>query len=168
MDISYITSEVFMEKLKVDQDYFASYFKICELYQQKRGVIKQLRSPENELSEGRVKMLAPSVRKVLNVTTPKKKISPEVLQEKIVVLNKKIIKEESLFWATVDKAQKEGLKFAFESMAERFKLQLFEKRMLLYFFYLEYCDIKNNVCLEDELLKLFDLEDSVFSRKHCS
>ena len=86
------------------------------------------------------------------------------IQKNISSLNEAIKKAEGSFWDSVEKAQKEGVKFVFEEIASRFQLNLFEKRVLLFFYYLEYHDIRKNVCMEDDLLLLFDLENSVVSR----
>ena len=76
-----------------------------------------------------------------------------------------IIKEiEVLFWQRVGDGKKHGIKFVFEEIADKCKLDLYEKRLLLFFFYLEYFAIEKNVCLEDELLLIFDTENSLLSR----
>ena len=57
---------------------------------------------------------------------------------------------------------KNGLKFSIEGIAAKYRLDLFEKRIFLFFLYLEYCAIETNICTEDELLCIFDTEDSYY------
>ena len=126
--------------LRTDQDYFDAYFYIGRLYQEKRHVLGLLQKAGHDTE----------------ITGP--------IQKNIFLLNGGIKKAEGSFWDTVEKAQKEGAKFVFEGIASRFQLKIFEKRVLLFFYYLEYHDIRKNVCMEDDLLLLFDLENSVISR----
>lgn len=126
--------------LKNDQDYFDDYFYIGRLYQEKRHVLGLTQKDGEDAG----------------IIVP--------IQKNIPSLNEAIKKAEGSFWDSVEKAKKEGGKFVFEEIASRFQLQPFEKRVLLFFFYLECHDIRRNVCMEDDLLLLFDLENSVFSR----
>ena len=126
--------------LKTDQDYFDAYFYIGRLYQEKRHVLGLTQKDGEDAG----------------IIVP--------VQKNISSLNEAIKKAEGSFWDSVEKAQKDGVKFAFEEIAARFQLKFFEKRVLLFFYYLEYHDIKKNVCMEDDLLILFDLENSVVSR----
>jgi len=88
----------------------------------------------------------------------------EGLKLRITALNNRIQRQEDGFWQKVDNGKKRGVKFAIEEVAAKHKLDLFEKRLLLFFFYLEYFAIEKNVCMEDELLCIFDTEDSLLSR----
>jgi len=150
--------------LKTDQDYFSSYINIGKLYQEKRLILDQKQGSNTESHSPRRRYFKTSLRKTLKAPTRKKQEKPEVLEKKTSLLNEKIKKTEQLFWGAVENAQKEGIKFVFEDIASRFGLQLFEKRILIFFYYLEFHEINRNVCLKDDLLFLFDLENSVFAR----
>jgi len=157
-----ITSETLV--LKTDQDYFASYVNIGKLYQEKRLILDQMQSANTESKSPRRRFFKSSFRRPLKSPARKRLEKPKVLEKKVVLLNEKIKKTEQLFWGAVDSAQKEGIKFVFEEIVSRIGLQLFEKRVLIFFYYLEFHEINRNVCLKDDLLFLFDLENSVFAR----
>ncbi len=76
-------------------------------------------------------------------------------------LNSAIKEQEALFWQGVQDALSKGVKFALERAALLYGLDAFEKRVLLYFLYLELCHISENLCSEDTLLKIFDLDGSL-------
>lgn len=122
-----------------DKDYLEAYFEICWIYRLKRVILGKLKDKRSKLS-GR-----------------------ERFKSRIVVLNARIQRQEAIFWQKVEGGQS-GVRFAIEEIVANYKLDLFEKRLLLFFLYLEYFAIEKNVCMEDELLCIFDTENSVLSR----
>ena len=82
----------------------------------------------------------------------------------IASINAQIQELEGIFWQKVEEGQKRGVKFSFEEVTAQYKLEIFEKRVLLFFLFLEYCEIDKNVCTEDEVLAIFDTNESVLSR----
>ena len=114
-----------------DREHIEEYFKICELYQQKRAFLK------------------------------KSKDDPGVFRKEIAELNSAIKEKETLFWQRVQDALAKGGKFAVENVASLYGLDTFEKKILMFFLYLELFHITENICSEDVLLKIFDLDGSI-------
>jgi SpoVK/Ycf46/Vps4 family AAA+-type ATPase len=125
-----------------DKEYLEAYFDICRLYRLKRAILYKPREgcSEPKLSENK---------------------GPE---NDIASINAQIPIQEGIFWQKVEEGQKRGAKFAIEEIVAKYKLDLFEKRLFLFFLYLEYFAIETNVCTENELLCIFDTENSVLSR----
>ena len=128
--------------LASDKEYLEAYFDICRFYLLKRSILNK---PKGSGSKIRLSI-------------------KERFKGRIAVLNNNIQKQEGAFWQKVEEGIKVGVKFTIEEIVDNYKLDLFEKRILLFFFYLEYFAIEKNVCMEDELLRIFDTEDSVLSR----
>ncbi|OGW69258.1 MAG: hypothetical protein A2036_03940 [Omnitrophica bacterium GWA2_50_21] len=82
----------------------------------------------------------------------------------IAELNERIKTTEDAFLGDVSRELARGRKFSFEILARKFGLKTYEKRMLLFFLFLEFFHVKNNLCFEMELLELMDLENSPFGR----
>ncbi|MEI8349857.1 MAG: ATP-binding protein [Candidatus Omnitrophota bacterium] len=125
-----------------DKEYLDDYFEIYRLYLLKRTILNKIQNKRSkcELSgKGR-------------------------FNGRIVILNNRILKQETIFWQKVQEGQTRGIKFAIEEIAAKFNLDLFEKKLLLFFLYLEYFAVEKNICMEDELLCIFDTENSVLSR----
>jgi AAA+ superfamily predicted ATPase len=130
------------ELLANDKEYLEAYFDICWLYLLKRSILNK---PKGAVSKIRL-------------------YSKERFKGRIAVLNNRIQKQEEVFWRKAEDGVRAGVKFAIEEIADNYKLDLSEKRLLLLFLYLEYFAIERNVCMEDELLHIFDTENSVLSR----
>lgn len=128
-------TEEIMKSISSDDEYMARYSEIGELYYLKRTAMRELAGKEDVALGGR-----------------------------IAELNGKIAAEEKAFLGEVAQAAATGKKFAFEIMAEQFKLEPYEKRTLLFFLFLEFFHVTDNLCPEMELLELMDLEGSPFVR----
>ena len=128
--------------LASDKEYLESYFDICRLYRLKRAILYK---PKEGCSESKVS----------------EKNGPG---RDIASINAQIQELEGIFWQKVEEGQKRGVKFSFEEVTAQYKLEIFEKRVLLFFLFLEYCEIDKNVCTEDEVLAIFDTNESVLSR----
>jgi AAA+ superfamily predicted ATPase len=129
-----------------DKEYLEEYFNVCEVLSRKRALL--LKFDESEYRRRRP--LSPEDKRRLN--------------EKIAELNGRIREMDEAFWDKAQKSVDAGKKFAAEEMSEHYGLDLFERKVLLFFLYLEFCQIGKNVCSEDELLGIFDLEPSVIFR----
>ena len=125
-----------------DREYLEAYFDICRLYRLKRAILYK---PEEDRSKFKASKKNGSGNDIASI-------------------NAQIQRLEGVFWQKVEEGKKRGVKFAMEEIASQYKLDLFEKRLLLFFLYLEYFAIETNVCTEDELLCIFDTENSVLSR----
>ncbi|OQA51277.1 MAG: ATP-dependent zinc metalloprotease FtsH 2 [Candidatus Omnitrophica bacterium ADurb.Bin292] len=128
-------SEEKVKTLTNDEEYMKRYFTIGELYYAKRLVIRGLRDGGDVALAGKI---------------------PE--------LNWDIKAKEVAFFEDIAREVSAGRKFAFEAMAERFKLETYEKRVLLFFLFLEFFYVDDNLCPEMELLELMNLEDSPIGR----
>jgi len=124
-------SEEIVRTLTNDEEYMKRYFAIGELYYAKRVVLRGLKSGGDTALAG-----------------------------KIPGLNEDIREKEGVFFENVAREVSAGGKFAFETMAEQFKLDPYEKRVLLFFLFLEFFHVDDNLCAEMDLLELMDLEDS--------
>ena len=140
-----IESPVFAEEivLKNDEEYLMRGFGVCELFQKKRDLIQELKKQK----------------------TPEK-------EAEVSGLNAVIKEKEDHFWKDASASVAAGSKFAFEEFSKRYELDLSEKRMLLFFFFLEFFHTSKNVCPEMELLEVLDLEGTTLSRirgfKYCT
>ncbi|NQT23573.1 MAG: hypothetical protein HQ579_09095, partial [Candidatus Omnitrophica bacterium] len=132
--------------LKDDKEYIEGYFKICELFNRKRTLIDIYKEDSRK-----------SKRKKSPETTKKE-------QREISDINTGIKKQDRLFWNKVDRSLKKGKHFAMEKLAAHYSLDLFEKKILLFFIYLEFHHISKNVCSENELVTTFDCEDSIINK----
>lgn len=130
-----------------DKEYIEEYFKICELFQKKRLFFKESRSIMDRVKDEKTD--------VNDKDTPLKEIFN---------LNSLIKEKEISFWSRVENDLVEGKKFSIETMSLTYELDLFEKRVFLFFLYLEFFHALQNICYRDELLKIFDLDDSVVWR----
>ncbi len=130
-----IQSEGKVDSIANDEEYMARYSVIGELYYLKRTMIRD-RQSNGDMS----------------------------LAGKILEVNGKIKETERVFGKEVAREVSSGKKFALESMTERFKLEPYEKRVLLFFIFLEFFHAAENICREMELSELMDLEDSSFAR----
>ena len=130
-----VQTEVKNDGISNDEEYMTRYSEVGGLYYLKRTLIQKLRC------DGDVSVAG-----------------------KIIELNGKIKSAETAFLGDISRAVASGKKFAFEIMADRFKLESYEKRALLFFLFLEFFYVENNLCPEMVLLELMDLEDSPFAR----
>jgi len=129
-----------------DREYLEAYFEICELLSQKRSLLAKVDGSESRSS----KPLSHDDRKRLD--------------EKIAELNGRTRELDAAFWEKARRSVDAGRKYAAEEMSKHYGLDGFERRVFVYYLYLEFCQIGKNVCSEDELLGIFDLESSVISR----
>jgi len=132
--------------LKDDKEYFDEYFKICQLYQAKRTILSKLKETGVNSSAG--------------IASGK----TDSLKKEITSLNEEIETKEGIYWARVEKSLSEGRNFAIEEVVAKHGLELFEKKLILFFLYLEFFCVYRNICTEDELLAIFDTKDSIMSR----
>lgn len=131
-----------------DKEYFDEYFKICESLQKKRVLL-------NKLKDHPVKV---------HINDKSHSESYQAVCNEIAGLNYLIKQKEDTFWDIVDKAKGNGQNFVIEKLTKKYSLDVFEKRVLLFFLYLEFYEISRNVCSEDELLGVFDLNNSAIWR----
>ena len=131
-----------------DTEYIEAYFKICELFQKKRTIINDLQHESIEKSDNAI-------------STPKDK---SALIAEISRINLLIKGSESRFWDKVKASLEQGKKFVIENIALAYELDGLDKRVLLFFLYLEFFYPSQNKCSKDELTRIFDLEDSLVWR----
>ncbi len=132
-------ASVLEEILSGDKEYIDEYFKICALYQKKRSIFSKAEKDQDKE----------------NKTADSKPLS-----QGIEALNLDIKEKEKVFWRKVDSSLAQGAKFTAEEFASSYELDPLEKKILLFFFYLEFIRPWENKCYEDVLLSIFDLEDS--------
>ena len=137
--------------LQNDKDYLEQYFKLCRIYQEKRLILNKLKE-----SHSKLQALGEISEPLIDDTVQ--------LNKRILELDDEVKKGEGIFWDNVDMMRQNGAKFVIEDISSQYKLEIFEKRVLLFLLFLEYFEIDKNVCTEDELLAIFDIEKSVLSR----
>lgn len=118
-----------------DEEYLKRYAEIGEMYYQKRRMTRDLKNGGDGSLAG-----------------------------KVDELNAKIREEESRFRTAVSDNLGRGKIFAFETLSNKFKLESYEKRVLLFFLFLEFFHVMENLCMEMEILELMDLENSPAGR----
>jgi AAA+ superfamily predicted ATPase len=134
------------KRIENDKNYIETYFNICELMHKKRNIIDiQKRTDEKQKQE----------------TSDKNKISPEC---EIAHIDKMIKTKEHRFWEEVNKSLKDGKCFVIEQLAAHYSLDDFEKRVFIFFIYIELYQEYKNILLESEILALFDYEGSAIQR----
>jgi AAA+ superfamily predicted ATPase len=126
-----------------DRQYIEAYFRTCELLDEKRDVLYDIKANEKE---------------------PKEPEKIRYLKDKVKRLNERIKDEDGHFWDQVKKSIDAGIKLSIEDLAATYKLSPYEKRMFLFFLYLEFCHVSDNICTEGVLSELFDFEDILFNR----
>lgn len=128
-----------------DSEYLEGQFKVCDLLAQKYELLRELN--KNSSNKGSDKAGVENS-----------------LKARIRALNAKIKAEDNLFWQDVELRLKGGERFIIEEFASYHKLDPFEKRILLFFLYLEFCLPSRNVVSKKDILALFDLDDSPLTR----
>jgi len=126
-----------------DRQYIEAYFRTCELLDEKREALYDIKTNEKE---------------------PKDAEKIKYLKDKVKRLNERIKDEDDCFWDQVKKSMDADIKFSIEGLAENYKLSLYEKRMFIFFLYLEFCHVSDNICTEGMLSELFDFDDILFNR----
>ncbi len=134
--------------LRNDENYFEESFKIGALFQKKRLLIQSMQKQEDPSEEKK------DARKITGPASAKK----------IRLLNDAIKKKSLVFWKKVKHSKLKGKRFVFEEFAQGHNLDAFEKTVLLFFVYLELFCITKNKCWEDDLLKVFELDNSALER----
>lgn len=127
-----------------DQEYVKEQFKICALLMQKIDLLRELKGSRSR-------------------NKPQVKTNSQSIKSEIKALNSKIKKEDRLFWQKAESSLKKSSHFAMEEFASHYLLDHFEKRVLLFLFYLEF-HRPSNVISRDEILALLDFDDSAIAR----
>ena len=127
-----------------DFEYLEKYFDICSLMVKKQKLL-------HELSEKEDKRICKN-----------KNILP--IEQSIAKLNRKIKKDDYLFWQNVEKHPDQKKNHVIEKIAFYYGLSLFEKKMLLLFLYLEYASANQSTISKSDLLDIFDFECSMTSK----
>jgi len=118
-----------------DKEYIEEYFKVCTLIRKKRIAMVELAVP---LPNGD-------------------------LYKTIKTLNVKIKDMDRMFWERVGPPNPRK-RLTIETLFVRNSFDLYEKRIFLFFLYLEFCHIAENICGAQELLELFDWGGSLINR----
>jgi len=135
-----------IQTIENDQEYMDGYFKICDLLNRKRVFTAP---PKDNNKKSNKEETQEAIKK---------------RQSDIAKLNARIRKEDSLFWKMVDRGLKFNKDFAVEQLASFYCLDTFEKKVLLFFIYLEFYNEANSSYSESELVNLFDCKDSIIER----
>jgi SpoVK/Ycf46/Vps4 family AAA+-type ATPase len=133
------------EMINDDKEYLESYFKVCELFYEKKQKLAKLKSLKKKKKKNGEKPIA-------------------YIKDKLNSLNEAIKQQDCLFWDKVQKSNDSGVKLALEKFSSNYKLSLYEKRALVFFLYLEFYHLTENACPPSDLIELFDLDDSLFNR----
>ena len=128
-----------------DEEYLQEYFEICELFLRKRLCLAKLTSKEKFQSEN-----------------PKEEANQ--LNDQVNELNREIKEKDSVFWGKVKNSLSQNSSFCIEEISNRYSLGVFEKRVLLFFLYVEFNQVSKTMCSKDELLFIFDFESSPISK----
>jgi len=99
-----------------------------------------------------------------NNANPNAKKRRKVPRSAFRKINAQLKAEDSLFWQSVETSVKQGKQFFFEKFASHYSLCLFEKRMLLFLLCLEFNKYSKNSMQRDEIIALWDLDDSPVDR----
>lgn len=127
---------------KDDEDYLESYFGICEVLMKKKATLDQLRGDNRR----------PAAKEVAKEAA--------YLKERVVKLNAALKHMDKCFWARAEESVKDGRHFVVEELASHYSLDAFEKRIVLFFLYMEVVQASQNVYTDSELLNLLDFNNS--------
>jgi len=130
-----------------DKSYIESYFSVCDLFREKRIIMHNLK---NLVSFGRKD--PPDMEKVRQH------------EDALRALNIRLKERDSAFWEMVKNSLGQGIRFALEDLFVAYRLDTYDRRLYLFFLYLEFCFIEENECSEGELSEIFDFENSLYGR----
>lgn len=135
---------VLKDIFQTDEEYLQEYFKICELFMQKRDGFNKSRVEKHRNKDPQ------ELAQQFNEDTTK--------------LNYQIKEKDAIFWEKVKASLAQNKTFVIETLASHYALSIFEKRVLLFFLYLEFYQAARSTCSKEELLFIFDLDSSPISR----
>jgi AAA+ superfamily predicted ATPase len=140
--------------LNADDEYFRGYFEICSLLAKKEALQKKAAEIEFEGCFA----LHRSRR-----GEPEKPVGTlEDVKGQIRALCQRIIKRDNAFWTAIEAS---GKHYAFEALVRQHGLSLFEKKVALYFLYIEFNAINQRRSRSVmEIVDVFDLNGSYVER----
>ena len=124
-----------------DAAYLEGYFKVCKFLQLKRKLL-------NDCTKN------PRLRNVKGYTS-------QQLDTQLIKLNNIIKHHDMIFWNNVKRSKGQGIKFSIEKLIKRYDLNAFEWKVLLFYLYIEFYNVPQDLLYEKEVLRVFDTEDSV-------
>ena len=134
--------------IKNDEKYLDEYFEICKLFQKKR--------------EARLKILVLERQKG---ECSKRRASQ--LKTEITKLNSVIKERDRLFWSKVQNSPCQGKAFTIEALAKHYSLNAFEKKVVIFFLYLELNNPSQKECSRDDLLFIFNIDSPPLEQMRC-
>lgn len=129
-----------------DKQYLDEYFGICQLLLE-RNKLKRTTSNDSSLRN----------------PLPQVKAKNEG-EKNYEYLAKVIRKKDRDFWRRVETGHKRGREFAVEKFAAHYGLDLFEKKVLLLFFYIELTERRADYLEVSEIVQLVSIDESVAER----
>lgn len=135
-----------LKLINSDKQYLDEYFKICILLNKKRELIG-VGKKASEINKNK-----------------EKEEAAKDCKSRIASINKELKRKEELFWERVKKSLKCRKSFVIEELAAYYSLNNFEKKVFIFFIYLEFYHRPNSMCSESEILALFDYRDSIVER----
>jgi len=139
------TADKQRSSIKDDKEYIESYFKICELLLEKKLIHIKLKELEGRGSERALDKI-------------------KSFEDRIELLNERIKKMDSSFWAFIDNTKDKDTFFALEKFFKNNNLGIYEKRVTLFFLYLEFSHADNKTCRKSDITEIFDFDNNVFNR----
>jgi len=130
-----------------DKEYIESYFSICDLFRGKRIILDKLKNCSD-----------------INCKESVDSEQVRQLEDTLKELNARLKDQDSAFWEMVKNSLEQEKRFALEDLSIACHLDVYDKRMFLFFLYLEFCHVDENECLEGELSEIFDFDNSLFNR----
>jgi DNA replication protein DnaC len=140
------------EIISNDHEYINKQFKVCDLLMRKYDMARATNGVSRDLKEPR------------NSASPNAKKRRKVPRSAFRKINAQLKAEDSLFWQSVETSVKQGRQFFFEKFASHYSLCLFEKRIILFLLCLEFNKYSKNSMPRDEIIALWDFDDSPVER----
>jgi AAA+ superfamily predicted ATPase len=126
-----------------NKEYIESYFKVCELLAEKQLLLIRLKELYKD---------AHAVEKI------------QTHESRIEILNERIKSMDSSFWDAVRQSTDAGAEFVIEKLSQDNEISLYEKRIILFFLYLELCPKLSSCCEKSEIIEIFDFDNAIFNR----
>ncbi len=133
--------------MRDDKEYLDNFYHVFELIRQKMFIARKVR---DHLS-GR------------NTELSNQEKVKEFMEE-IARLNKELREKDTLFWRKVEYSRKKGIEFILEKLFASYGLDNYEKRIVLYLFYLKLFCPHYEDCPVSEMLDIFDFGGSLYER----
>jgi ATP-dependent 26S proteasome regulatory subunit len=135
--------------------YLDGFFEIFSQMGERAAIMKTMPSAALNIAE------ASAVKGAKTCWKKKKNVKAK---SRIPAITRSIVKKEEKFWISVEKSEAQGKRFIVEEIARNLGLGRYEKKIILYFLYLELTEERNKRSTISEVLEALDMKGSLAER----